>query len=444
MTVAALARRQLTAVYVPVKHDGSVKYVLAAAIEPHSWNALMKARLPSRVRALLVDAGGALVTSTSNAADDPAIDAVATASRSEARAIEQRVARLRTTGALAESSTSAFSGWSIVTYVPREAASPSADALLSVAVGALALLGLGVAAAWFIGHGITRAITDLVASVQNVASGAAPLPTRTSLLEVREASRVLTQVATQLAHALREDREVRAKLEAADRAKNDFLAMLAHELRNPLAAIRNGLEVARRTAPPEDARLERALNVVDRQSSQMVRLVGDLLDISRIEQRKLEAKLEPLDLREVVRAVAEDHSAAATVSDVVLQVDVPESAVLVRGDHNRLMQLFGNLVHNALKFTPAAGTVTMGLRTEEAWAIASVADNGAGIEADMLQAIFAPFVQATQDGARSRGGIGLGLALVKAIAELHGGSVEALSAGKGRGAQFIVRLPIGG
>jgi signal transduction histidine kinase/BarA-like signal transduction histidine kinase len=230
-------------------------------------------------------------------------------------------------------------------------------------------------------------------------------------------------------------------LRAADRRKDDYLAMLSHELRNPLAPIRSAVYLLERADPASDG-ARRAREVVARQVGHLARMVDDLLDVSRISRGRIELRRARLELGELVRRVGDDHRPLLGAAGVELDVVVPEGPVLVDGDATRLAQLLGNLLQNSAKFTPRDGRVTLSLREEGGAAVLQVRDTGDGIEAAVLDHVFEPFVQGDRTLARSHGGLGLGLPLVKGLAELHGGSVEVRSGGRGAGTELTVRLPL--
>ena len=229
-------------------------------------------------------------------------------------------------------------------------------------------------------------------------------------------------------------------LREASRRKDEFLAMLGHELRNPLAPIRNALEVLRLRSDLETVTW--AVDISRRQIGHLSRLVDDLLDVSRIIRGKIRLQPGRLDLAALARAAAEDHRAAVGDARLTLDVRLPDGPVWVAGDATRLSQVIGNLLTNATKFTDPGGRVTLSLEVDGRRAVVRVADTGIGIEAAMLARLFDPFAQADRSLDRCRGGLGLGLALVKGLAELHGGGVAADSAGPGRGAEFRVWLPL--
>ncbi len=233
------------------------------------------------------------------------------------------------------------------------------------------------------------------------------------------------------------------RLLEADRRKDDFLAMLGHELRNPLAAIRSATELLRLSQSGNE-RLERAVGVLNRQSTHMAKLVHGLLDVSRITRGKLQTEKQKMDLVSVLRDVCSDLSGEAEQKTVDLQLQVSADRVIVFGDPARLTQVFHNLVSNGIKFTDAGGTVRIVARVDETSALVQVQDTGIGFSPELQQQLFEPFRQGPQDLARKGGGLGLGLALAKGLVELHAGHIEAHSAGEGKGAMFEVRLPLSG
>jgi len=227
----------------------------------------------------------------------------------------------------------------------------------------------------------------------------------------------------------------------ADRRKDEFLAMLGHELRNPLAAIRNAAELLKLTAP-EDRRLQRAQAVLERQSAHMTRLIDGLLEVSRIARGKIRLDRETLDMRQVIEGAVESRLSEITARGLELRTHVPPQPLWVWGDPVRLTQIVDNLLANSIKFTDAPGTIHVGLHEEAGAAVICVRDTGVGIRPQMHERLFEPFQQDTQDLARAAGGLGLGLALAKGLVVLHGGSIEAHSAGPGTGAEMVVRVPL--
>jgi signal transduction histidine kinase len=232
-----------------------------------------------------------------------------------------------------------------------------------------------------------------------------------------------------------------AALQAADRRKDEFLAMLSHELRNPLAPIRNSIYILNHfDAGSEQAGHARA--IIERQTQHIARLVDDLLDVTRIARGKIELRRSRADLTELVQRTVQDYTPVFEQFGIVLSTSLPEHPVWASVDATRVAQLVGNLLQNAAKFTPAAGRVDLSLRSADGWAEIRISDTGAGIPPELLPSLFEPFMQGKQSLARTEGGLGLGLALVKGIVELHQGSVSAQSEGLGKGSVFTVRLAL--
>jgi PAS domain S-box-containing protein len=229
------------------------------------------------------------------------------------------------------------------------------------------------------------------------------------------------------------------QLREQDRRKDEFLAILSHELRSPLSPIRNALAVLQRSDPAGD-QAERARVVIERQVSQMVRLVDDLLDVARVTQGKIRLERGAVRLADVVRRTVEDHRPTFQRARVLLELEEPDEGVWVDADAGRLAQVVGNLLQNAVKFTPRGGRVTVALDEEGGAAVLRVRDDGAGMDAAALASLFQPFMQADRTLARTQG-LGLGLALAKSLVELHGGTLDAASEGVGKGAEFVARLP---
>ena len=235
------------------------------------------------------------------------------------------------------------------------------------------------------------------------------------------------------------------ELQRADQRKDAFLAMLAHELRNPLSPVRNGMHLLREK-PEDEATVLRVQEVVDRQVRHLTRLTDDLLDVSRITRGKIELRRERLDLTRLVTDVLEDHRASLENTGLRVRLSVPNHAVWIDGDATRLAQVVGNLLVNGGKFTDPGGEVSIQMRADvdhvRAWV--SVRDTGIGIPRDVLPHVFETFTQADGTLDRSRGGLGLGLAVVKGLVELHGGQVRVESAGEGRGAELTFWVPLVG
>ena len=274
--------------------------------------------------------------------------------------------------------------------------------------------------------------------------------TNVTLLDRPVSARALVSAVLAALRARRRQHQIRDQLERqraaeqalrdADRRKDEFLATLAHELRNPLAPIRTALEVLNRL-PGDSPQAPRLREMMGRQISQFVKLIDELLDVSRISTGKVLLQRERVELRRVVEAALEDAQPVLGASRHTLQVRWPDAPVWVMGDHSRLAQVVGNLLTNAVKYTPAGGSVFVKCTQEGSDVVLRVEDTGIGIAPDVLPRIFELFTRATIAVKMEPGGLGIGLAIVKQIVELHGGTVQARSNGDGHGAEFTVRLP---
>ena len=236
-------------------------------------------------------------------------------------------------------------------------------------------------------------------------------------------------------------RRVVAELSDADRRKNEFLAMLAHELRNPLAPISNAvraLSLGRR----DETAVDSASEMLERQVGQIIRLVDDLLDVSRISRGKIALRPERVELTRIIDQAVEASRAQYRSMDQELTVSLPSEPVYLNADPTRLAQVVGNLLNNAHKFTDVGGRISVAVEREGAQVVIRVKDTGVGIAAEHLAGIFEMFTQVESSLERSRSGLGIGLTLVKTLVEMHGGTVEAHSDGPGRGSEFVVRLPV--
>ena len=236
------------------------------------------------------------------------------------------------------------------------------------------------------------------------------------------------------------EREARSRAEDADRRKDEFLAMLGHELRNPLAPLLMAIEILRQL-PADEKSQAWARDAIARQVAQLSRLVDDLLDVSRISLGKIELRLEPLDLGAVAAQALEASRPLLADREHRVVVELPAAPVLVRGDAVRLTQAISNLLNNAAKYTDRAGQVRLRVASVGEQAIVAVSDTGIGISADMLGRVFELFAQGRQARDRSRGGLGVGLSLVKRLVEMHGGYVQVSSPGEGHGSEFVLGFP---
>jgi len=235
--------------------------------------------------------------------------------------------------------------------------------------------------------------------------------------------------------------QTRDALAESDRRKDEFLAMLAHELRNPLAPVRNAIHILRAKMPPTPE-LQWARDVIDRQVTQMARLIDDLMDVARITRGTIELRQERVTLEDVMRIAVETSRPSIDASGHDLVLRIPLEPVYLQADVVRLAQVFSNLLNNAAKYTAPGGRIAVTAGRDAGLVSVAVEDSGIGIPPEMLAHVFEPFTQLDQSLERSRGGLGIGLALAKRLVEMHGGNIEAQSAGSGQGSRFIVRLPV--
>jgi PAS domain S-box-containing protein len=277
--------------------------------------------------------------------------------------------------------------------------------------------------------------------------GGAVIQVETTLSPLRDGGRELVGSLVVIRDVTEQERAVAARklaeesLRNADRRKDEFLATLAHELRNPLAPIRNALQIMRLTN--EASAIDNARGVIERQLGQLVHLVDDLLDVNRISQGKIELRKVDVDIAAVVRDAIETSRPLIEAGRHTLTVRLPAAAsAIVNADPTRVGQVVANLLNNAAKYTPDGGHIEVCARAESGEAVITVSDDGVGISAEMLPRVFEMFAQVDHTVSRSQGGLGIGLTLVKRLVEMHGGTVQAESGGPGHGCIFTVRIPL--
>lgn len=340
-------------------------------------------------------------------------------------------------------------GWTVIVSVPRSAFSSP----LMSAMTALLALGLGLLVAAVLGtmvysRRMAGELRHAGEQASRLAAGEAISDRASGVVEVdalldamREASARVASLLTELRTSEALARQRLAEIELSSQRKDEFLAMLAHELRNPLAPISTAAEMLK--ASQLDARtLARAREVIVRQVVHLTRLVDDLLDVSRLTQGKIVLSRTLLDFRSVLSVSVNAALALALPRKQTINVDTPAEPVWIDGDLVRLTQVADNLLSNALKYSPTGSTVDVRLAVEGSTAVLTVRDEGIGIPPDMLERVFDVFVQGDESLDRAGGGLGLGLTLVRELAQLHGGTAQAASAGPGTGSTFTVRLPL--
>jgi signal transduction histidine kinase len=436
---------------VPVSREGTVRYVLIAEVDQAEWLRFM-ALYPVTPDATLtlLDQNGIIIARTLNNERWVGRPPAPTLAR---RTKELPVATYRGLGLEGQwfysaHSRSAISGWTMATGVPiASVETPIRGSLISVAAGAMVAAILAVGLALLLGRRIARPVSGLselaVALAREDVRVTPPPPSKVREVDevaaaLADASALLERRALERDEALRKERTARAEAEVANRAKDSFLAVLGHELRNPLSAIRAALgllEVAGKDA--ETA--ARAREVIGRQVSQLVTVVEELLDIARVTTGRMHLDRRPTELGELARECVQTLRTQGRFTRH--EVSVETETVWAYGDSARLAQVLTNLLVNALKYTPGGGHIDVRVRSDGDAGILTVSDTGDGIPPALLERVFELFVRGDHGLNRTGGGLGIGLTLARRIAELHGGSVHAASEGPGRGSTFTVRLP---
>jgi signal transduction histidine kinase/ActR/RegA family two-component response regulator len=306
------------------------------------------------------------------------------------------------------------------------------------------VLAVGGLAAFTIARRIARDISTTVKAADAIAVGQQPLLPPASVTEVQRLADALERANTLLKERERERDErvsradaARAEAEAADRAKDEFMAMLGHELRNPLAPALTALHLMKQRG----GAMRRESEVVERQVRHLARLVDDLLDVSRVRRGVIQLRRERIAMSDVIARAVEMSAPLVDERQQALVVDV-SPGLIIDGDQERLAQVFTNLIANAAKYTPPGGHITVTGREADGWAVVECADDGMGIAEELLPRVFDLFVQDERGLDRRQGGLGLGLGVAKTLVERHGGRIDAMSAGPGEGSTFVVMLPM--
>jgi signal transduction histidine kinase/ActR/RegA family two-component response regulator len=447
--VAPSSGERVASVGVPVMREGKVTHILIAALDLDWFDQLLARQgLPPHAVSALIDRNGKFIARSyegqARRGEEPTAQFIA-----DAQARPEGIGRytnLNGTGVITAWTTTRH-GWTVGFGTP---AAPVDNAfrrhLFTFGLlWALAVAG-GVGFAVRKGRRIARSLTALEAQAGELAAGRRVGGLPDSGVEevartfdaLEKASEVLQATTRERDRSLAVEREARTAAEALNRAKDEFLAMLGHELRNPLAAILNAaLLVKNQRRTPEQ--LEFAAGVIERQSQHLKRLIDDLLDVGRVMTGKIRLERSALDLGALARRVAATLQTSGRLADRHLQVDA--APAWVDGDATRLEQVASNLIVNAATYTEPGGHIRVRVAREGAETVLEVSDDGRGIRPDALPRLFDLFFQADSTVDRSTGGLGIGLTLVKRLVELHGGSVRAASEGRGKGATFTVRLP---
>lgn len=425
---------------VPVVRGDSTRYVLSALVDPSEmYRILERQRLPADWVGVVLDANNRIVARTRSSEEMVGQLAAVSLRNALSQASEGwfRGTTLEGVEVYTPYTRSASSGWTVAIGMRADEVDSGANEIgWLFAAGAIAAVLAAILLANGLSRRIARPIGSLATAARSIGRGE-PVdpPTTAGVREVREVSYVLARAAKNV-----RDRE--AALQAADRAKDEFIAMLGHELRNPLSALMSAAEILPFDEDSADPVVARAASVIERQVRHMSRLVDDLLDVSRLTTGKVHMDLSPVHLGEAVQSVLDTFDAADRLSEH--EIDTEIAPLWVRADRSRIEQITSNLLGNALKYTPVGGRVSVrvhGTGGEGGEAVLEVEDTGAGLEPELAPRVFDSFVQGDHSLDRESGGLGLGLTLVKSLVDRHGGTVEAQSEGPGRGARFTVRLP---
>jgi signal transduction histidine kinase len=451
----AMAQKPIVTVDVPVPLDNGQRYVLTQAFFPEYFSQLIKEReLPEGWIVGIFDSNGATIARSVRHEEFVARpgnpELVAAAQRSREGELEHPSREgIPVFDAFTHTSRA---GWFVAVGVPQEVLEAPARRAVGVAgLGMLVALGGAVVVAFLLGRRLERAIAGAARSASALGRGEAPLFSASNVSEIDQLQATLAEAGAILmrernarevaeaerARLLESEQEARRLAEAQNEAKDEFLAMLGHELRNPLSAISGAVAVMESEAARPEAQAY-AREVVARQSGHLGRIVDDLLDMSRVMTGKIRLDRQRVDLAEAARRCVGTLTAAGRTSRHALKVNAQPT--WVEADPTRLDQVVANLLVNALKYTPDGGDIEVEVRPDGADALLMVRDTGVGISAALLPRVFDVFVQGAASLERGQGGLGIGLALVQRLVQMHGGSVSAASEGEGKGSVFTVRL----
>ena len=441
VVTGGVLNRPLFTVRVPVLRDGKPKYILSAVVETSVISGIVERQgFPATWAVAVIDGSYGFV------ARKPMPEKGSTApSESLKRALEsapqgfQRGQLLDGSEIYRAFQRSSLSRWSTSIAVPRSVVEESLNGVYVLVAGFAGAAMLGLWIAWWLASRISQPIAALARAAPALGRGeTSALPPSGSVDEVTELARALGESAIAIRDREERQRQAEHALRTADRAKDEFLAMLGHELRNPLASVSNAAQLLK-MARNQPQVLENVSAILSRQVEHMTRLVDDLLEVGRVTGGKVRLQREPLDLAITVVQWLD----AWRHDDRFLHHDVSTElqSVWVSADRARIEQVFTNLLDNAIKYTPAGGQIRIALRPEGAKAILEINDTGLGMPPELIGRVFDLFVQGERTLAREPGGLGIGLTMVQRLVELHDGTVQAKSGGPNHGATFTVELP---
>jgi signal transduction histidine kinase len=444
---APLLRRHAVAVLVPYKRKGRPQFVIAAVVQPEYFLGLLdplEIQKSSTTGVIAIfDRKSMIVARSLNQEKRVGGPASPTLLRLLERGYERGKEVTTTIEGVPVYTVfrrSASTRWTTAVGIPRATVDgPVTRSYLMLGAAVAMSVLLGLVAATLVGRTIVRPMSELEASAERMGRGEPPGLPRTRLAEVQRVGAALARAHDERTASFQREHEARVAAETASKAKDEFLAMLGHELRNPLAAITNATHLIERQKPALDSSAATATGIIARQARHLTRLTDDLLDAGRVILGKISLTRVPLDLAAAVTAVFEGMRSTGRIGDH--QFDLSIDHTWVFADATRIDQIVGNLLTNAIKYTPAGGRISVSTRRDGAQSVLVVSDTGIGLEPELLPRAFDLFVQGERSLDRAQGGLGIGLTLVRRLTELHGGTVLAESAGRGRGATFTVRLP---
>ena len=447
----------------PIRRGGVVRYVLAARILTSTFTDILQQQsAPASGLVSLMDQQPKLVARTRSeaafAGREPSPEFRAEMQQDPDGA--RRTTTLDGIPSYSAWSRSAKTGWTAVVALPAAVVDgPIRKSLYALIMGATSVLGLGLVAAVYVRKRLVDSERAAGNAARALARGEPVTPPDSAIAEIQDLSTALRDAAGILETRLRErdeaqqeaerqrsallEREVagRRAAEALSRAKDEFVATVSHELRTPLNAIYGWVSLLR-TAPFDAARQKQGLEVIHRNTVAQLTLIDDLLDMSRVIRGTVRLDMQPVDLAVALDAAIDALKPAADARRIAVHVDAERGAALVSADQSRLQQIVFNVLSNSLKFTPQDGRIDITLRVEHDEAVVAITDTGEGIAPEFLPHVFDRFRQEASDATRPHAGLGIGLSLVRHLTELHGGTIEAASQGKGCGATFTIKLPL--
>jgi signal transduction histidine kinase/ActR/RegA family two-component response regulator len=447
----ATTKRLVVTVEVPVRLEDGKDYALGQWMFINRLDQLLpRENVPASWLISVLDRKG--VTIARNQAPD---EFVGTAPREELRKLllgppnsEFRALNRAGVDMYGVNARSALSGWTVTIGVPVEEIEHEAVRAVSLtAFGLLAAIVCAIAGAVLFTRRLMRGINGVAQSAETLGQNRVPEISGLEVVEMNrlqvllhEAGKRLQATDAERLRHLEEVQKAREHAEYQNRAKDNFLAMLGHELRNPLAPIAAAAELLKLSIR-DDTRIRQASDIIARQANHMTSLIDDLLDVSRVTRGMIKLNIQPISIKTVMAEAIEQVRSAVEARRHILSIRLPAEPVWINGEKARLVQIFSNLISNSAKYTSEGGQIEVRAEAERDWLSVHIIDNGIGIPADLMPRIFDLFSQGNRSLDRTPGGMGLGLPLVKSLVELHGGTISAKSAGEGKGSEFTVRLP---